>query len=65
MSEGEMEPHNVPEDHISAYETHGIPVDGGYFLADLRVIAGRVKVSGRSGMTKAELIAALNGRLTA
>ncbi len=52
----------VPE-HLSAFETAGVPVDGGYTAADLRAIAGRLGIPGRSGMTKLELIAAINSTL--
>lgn len=49
--------------HLSAYETHGIPVDGGYFAADLRAIARRIHISAYKSMNKLELINALNTHL--
>lgn len=50
-------------DGISAFETHGIPVDGGYRIQDLRAIAARYKIPGANRMTKNELIHVLNGLL--
>ncbi len=52
----------VPE-HLSAFETHGVPVDGGYVVEDLRAIASRLRIPGRSGMNKLELINAINSTL--
>ncbi len=48
---------------LSAFETDGVPVDGGYTAADLRAIAGRLRIPGRSGMNKSELINAINSTL--
>lgn len=49
--------------YLSAYETQGIPVDGGYVVEDLRAIAFRVGIPGYRGMRKNELIHVLNNRL--
>lgn len=46
---------------LTAFEVHGTPVDGGYTTRDLRALAGRLDIPGRSAMTKPELIAAING----
>jgi hypothetical protein len=57
------DPHEQQASHLSAYETHGYPVDGGYVVADLRAIAFRAGIAGYRSMTKGELIHALNTRL--
>jgi hypothetical protein len=49
----------------SLYETAGEPVTDAYSFQNLRAIAGRVGVPGRSGMSKAALIEALNARVAA
>lgn len=51
------------EQERSAYEAHGIPVDGGTRVVDLRAMAFRAGIRGYRGMTKGELIHALNTRL--
>ncbi len=50
--------------NLSAYETHGIPVDGGYRVVDLRAIAFRVGIRDYRSMNKSELIHILNERLS-
>jgi hypothetical protein len=49
----------------SLYETDGEPVTDAYSFQNLRAIAGRVGIPGRSGMSKAALIEALNARVAA
>lgn len=47
----------------SAYEEDGVPVDGGYTVADLKAIARRTGVRGSATMVKNELLNVLNERL--
>ncbi len=57
-------PSDLPQSwRTSAFEAAGVPVDGGYAVEDLRAIASRLKISGRSSMCKQELINAINSRL--
>jgi hypothetical protein len=48
---------------LSEYELRRVPVDGGYFVTDLRAIASRVGIPGWRSMNKSELIHSLNSRL--